>query len=103
MDHQDDYVSRYESTPIGVTTLDKQRQSAQKDFEKEKQRLTVERDLTKVESRQRESQPEITPVRPRERQKSESDGHQNSVGLIIGNQLANLDPVKKSFLFFRFY
>ncbi|XP_023247057.1 patronin isoform X2 [Copidosoma floridanum] len=91
LDHQEDYMARYESPPVSAT-LDRQRQSAQKDLEKEKQRLAEERDQHQQELREREAQLEIARERQRERQKSEGDGRHSSVGLVIGNQLANPDP-----------
>lgn len=90
MDEQD-YVSRYES-PVSAT-LDRSRQAAvQKDLEREKQRQAEEREQQQQELREREQQREMARDRQRERQSSE--GRQsNSVGLIIGKQLDNLDPV----------
>lgn len=88
---QDDYLSRYVNA-----TVDRHRQTlVQKDSEREKQRQGEEREKQQQELRDRETGREIARERQRERQKSEgSDGRQNnSVGLVIGNQLANLDPV----------
>ena len=66
-------------------------------MEREKQREIEERDQQKQELRERELQREVVREQQRERLKSEgSDARQNnSVGLVIGNQLNNLDPVSE--------
>lgn len=93
---ESDYMSRYESSPASAT-MDRQRQvTAHKDLGREKQRQAEERE--NQELRERELQQQMARERQRERQKSEdSDGRQNnSVGLVIGNQLTNPDPVSKN-------
>lgn len=95
MDSQEDYLSRYESPPASAT-LGRQRQiEAQKNLEREKQRQAEDREYERQELIAREYQRDMA----RERQKSESsDARQsNSVGLVIGNQLSNPDPVSNTF------
>lgn len=99
-------MSRAESPAI-----ERHRQENLREAEKEKQRLVAEREHMRQEMRDREIQREIDKEqRQRERNRdSNVDGRQTSgVGLIIGNQLANPDPVsfffnfiiiKKNFLF----
>jgi hypothetical protein len=97
---EDDFSSRYEPSSVS-TIMDRQRQlGAQKDLEREKRRNEAEeREHQRQELKDRELQREITKERQRERQKSEgADARQtNSVGLVIGNQLSNPDPVSKRY------
>ncbi|XP_058802244.1 patronin isoform X4 [Phymastichus coffea] len=89
---ENDYLPRYDSPPVNAT-MDRPRQSiAQKETEREKQIQIEERQ--QQELREKELQQQMARERQREKLKSEgSDGRQNnSVGLVIGNQLTNPDP-----------
>lgn len=69
-----------------------------REAEKEKQRLAAEREHMRQEMRDRELKREIDKEqRQRERNREATT---TGVGLVIGNQLANPDPVRKFFFSF---
>lgn len=91
-------MSRYESSPVSAT-LDRPRQIAtQKDLEREKQRQIDEREYQQQQHELREREQQREMARDRQRERLGSEGRPpNSVGLIIGKQLDNLDPVSTIF------
>ena len=93
MDHED-FSSRAESPTVNSSERPRQT-DAQRDLERERQRQAAEREFQRQEMRDRELQREIERERQRERNRdSSAEGRQaTGVGLVIGNQLANPDPV----------
>lgn len=68
---------------------------AQRELERERLRQADEREQQRQEMRDRELKREIERERQREKQRDSStdDRHASGVGLVIGNQLTNPDPV----------
>lgn len=79
-----------------ASALERQKQmEAQRELERERLRQADEREHQRQEMRDRELKREIERERQREKQRdSSTDGrHASGVGLVIGNQLTNPDPV----------
>lgn len=75
-----------------ATIMDRQKQlEIQRESDREKQRQIDERDFQRQEIRNKEVQREGE--REKQRHEISGEGRQSGVGLIIGNQLANPDPV----------
>ncbi|KAJ8672893.1 hypothetical protein QAD02_004154, partial [Eretmocerus hayati] len=94
LDQHEDYFSRYE-TPPASATLDRQRSTlAQKDIEKVNHRQIEEREQQQKSLKGTELERAPAKEQPKDNQKNDSSDSRatNSVGLIIGNQLNNLDP-----------
>lgn len=85
---------RPESPPTSSVERQKQME-AQRELERERLRQADEREQQRQEMRDRELKREIERERQREKQRdSSTEGrHASGVGLVIGNQLANPDPV----------
>lgn len=88
----EDFSVRPESPSVIVVDRQKQLES-QREFDREKQRQADEREFHRQEMRDKELQREIDREKQRERHEASADSRQSGVGLIIGNQLANPDPV----------
>lgn len=69
---------------------------AQRELERERLRQADEREQQRQEMRDRELKKEMERERQREKQRdgSAEGRHTSGVGLIIGNQLTNPDPVR---------
>lgn len=88
----EDFTMRPDS-PSAIV-MDRQKQlEIQRDSDREKQRQIDERDFQRQEIRDREIQREGEREKQRERHEMSGESRQSGVGLIIGNQLANPDPV----------
>lgn len=94
IEHED--FMRSESPPVSVVEKHKQVE-AQRELERERLRQAEEREQQRQEMRDRELKREIERERQREKQRDDStEGrHASGVGLVIGNQLTNPDPVCK--------
>lgn len=88
---QEDFSVRPESPPNNLA--ERQRQ-LDRDFEKENLRQAEERQHQRQEARDRELQREMDRERQRERDRSTEARQAAGVGLVIGTQLANPDPVR---------
>lgn len=74
--------------------IDRQKQlEVQRDLDREKHQID-ERDFQRQEIRDKEIQREGEREKQRERHEITGESRQSGVGLIIGNQLANPDPVR---------
>ena len=74
--------------------IDRQKQlEAQRDLDREKHQID-ERDFQRQEIRDKEIQREGEREKQRERHDITGENRLSGVGLIIGNQLANPDPVR---------
>jgi len=79
-----------------TNAVERQKQmEAQRDLERERLRQADEREQQRQEMRDRELKREMERERQREKQRdSSTEGrHASGVGLVIGNQLTNPDPV----------
>lgn len=79
-----------------ASVLERQKQmEAQRELERERLRQADEREQQRQEMRDRELKREIERERQREKQRDSSTDsrHASGVGLVIGNQLTNPDPV----------
>lgn len=86
---------RSESPPVSVIERHKQAE-AQRELERERLRQAEEREQQRQEMRDRELKREMERERQREKQRDNTEGrHASGVGLVIGNQLANPDPVRE--------
>lgn len=85
---------RSESPLISAVERHKQAE-AYRELERERLRQAEEREQQRQEMRDRELKREIERERQREKQRDDSaEGrHASGVGLVIGNQLTNPDPV----------
>lgn len=87
-----------------ATTIDRQKQlEIQRGLDREKQRQIDERDFQRQEIRDEELQREVEREKQRERHEMGGESRQSGVGLIIGNQLANPDPVSLCDKYHEFY
>lgn len=96
----EDFTVRPESPP--ASALERQKQlEAQRELERERLRQAEEREHHRQEMRDRELKKELERERQRDKQReSSADGrHSSGVGLVIGNQLTNPDPVRVAILF----
>lgn len=91
---QEDFTIRPESPPTSAIERQKQLE-AQRELERERLRQAEEREQHRQEMRDRELKKELERERHREKQRDNSvdDRHSSGVGLVIGNQLTNPDPV----------
>lgn len=79
-----------------ASALERQKQmGAQRELERERLRQADEREYQRQEMRDRELKREIEKERQREKQRDSSTDsrHASGVGLVIGNQFTNPDPV----------
>lgn len=90
----EDFTVRPESPPASAVERQKQL-DAQRELERERLRQAEEREQQRQQMRDRELKKELERERQREKQRdSSTEGRQSSgVGLVIGNQLTNPDPV----------
>lgn len=77
-----------------AAAIDRQKQlESQRDLDRQKQRQAEEREYQRQEIRDKEAIRGAEREKQRERYEISGEGRQSGVGLIIGNQLANPDPV----------
>ncbi|XP_023316368.1 patronin isoform X4 [Trichogramma pretiosum] len=91
---ENDFIARYDPPPAS-TAIDRQRQqiAAQKEIEKEKQRQAAEEREQQFQKQKELKDREAAKEQQKERQRNlASEKGANSVGLLIGNQLAHPDP-----------
>lgn len=90
----EDFTVRPESPPTSAIERQKQLE-AQRELERERLRQAEEREHHRQEMRDRELKREMERERQREKQRdgSAEGRHASGVGLVIGNQLTNPDPV----------
>lgn len=88
----EDFTLRPESP--STIAIDRQKHlESQREFEREKQRQAGEREFQRQEMREKEMQREAEREKQKERRDASAESRQSGVGLLIGNQLANPDPV----------
>lgn len=90
----EDFTMRPDSPP--ASAIERQKQfEAQRELERERLRQAEEREYQRQEMRDRELKREMERERQREKQRdgSAEGRHSSGVGLVIGNQLTNPDPV----------
>ncbi|CAB0032888.1 unnamed protein product [Trichogramma brassicae] len=91
---ENDFIARYDPPPAS-TAIDRQRQqiAAQKEIEKEKRRQAAEEREQQFQKQKELKDREAAKEQQKERQRNvASEKGANSVGLLIGNQLAHPDP-----------
>lgn len=88
---------RPESPPVSAIERQKQLE-AHRELERERLRQAEEREHHRQEMRDRELKREMERERQREKQRdgSTDSRHASGVGLMIGNQLTNPDPVSST-------
>lgn len=90
----EDFTMHSESSP--AIAIEKQKQvETQRELERERFRQADEREQQRQEMRDRDLKREMERERQREKQRDSSTDsrHASGVGLVIGNQLTNPDPV----------